>query len=195
MPSPIRRSLDGLLAIGPHPLDAQLRSLAEYARRTEHALDVFWAVLPGEDPATDAPDSGFPVVVFDDEVAGFTPEERASGDAAGGPYAEATTDWHVAHAAPQPKTPTAHLPVYGCASEGETPADAILCIGAGSLDLQLARIEAYAIRAAARLRGVYVASDPDNLGVLLRDFRVCNRVLAAGPVLTVGVGGEVVVHA
>lgn len=67
---------------------------------------------------------------------------------------DATTDWHVAHAVPQPKRPTAHLPVYGCAGDRETAADALLCIGSESLDRRIARIEAYAIRSAMRLRGV-----------------------------------------
>lgn len=61
-PQTTRRSLDGLLAIGPHRLDAQLRALAAYAARTEHMLDVLWALLPGENPATDAPDSAVPIV-------------------------------------------------------------------------------------------------------------------------------------
>jgi hypothetical protein len=188
-----RRSLDGLLAIGPHPLNAQLGALSAYAVRTGHSLDVLWALLPGEDPATDAPDSRFPIVAFDDEVAGFTAEERepsASDDDSEG----ATTDWHVAHATPQPKSPTTHLPVYGYAGDRETAADAVLCVGSESLDRQLARIEAYAVRSGVRLRGVYIANDPDNLRVLLRDFSACNRALCAGALLTVDQRGEVEVH-
>jgi hypothetical protein len=193
MPPQTRRRLDGLLAIGPHPLDAQLRALSAYAVRTGHSLDVLSALLPGEDPATDAPDSRFPIVAFDDEVAGFTAEEcepPASIDDAEG----ATMDWHVAHATPQPKRPTTHLPVYGCAGDRETAADAVLCIGFESLDRQLARLEAFAIRSGIRLRGVYIAHDPDNLRVLLRDFSACNRALCSGAVLTVGPRGEVEVH-
>lgn len=189
-----RRSLDGLLAIGPHRLDAQLRALTAYAARTGHALDVLWAILPGEDPATDAPDSGVPIVAFDDEIAGFTLEERQRLASADDARTSATTDWHVAHAAPQPKRPTRHLPVYGFADDRETAADAILCVGGGSLDRQVALIEAFAIRSAIRLRGVYVASDPDNLQVLLRDFSASNKSLGTGPTLTVGPRGEVEVH-
>lgn len=189
-----RRSLDGLLAIGPHRLDAQLRALTAYAARTGHALDVLWAILPGEDPATDAPDSAFPIVAFDDEIAGFTPEEYELPGEDGDSHGGAAIDWHVAHATPQPKRATAHLPVYGCPEEWETAADAILCVGAESLDLQIARIEAYAIRSAVRLRGVYIASDSDNLRVLLRDFSASNRALGTGPTLTVGPRGEVEVH-
>lgn len=188
-----RRSLDGLLAIGPHRLDAQLRALTEYVARTDHVLDVLWALLPGEDPATDAPESGFPILTFDDEIAGFTPEEfeaRPENAARG----DTATDWHVAHAVPQPKIPTTHLPVYGCADERETAADAILCVGTESLDRQLARIEAFAMRAAIRLRGVYIASDPHNLAVLLRDFSASNESLGTGPTLTVGRWGEVEIH-
>lgn len=189
-----RRSLDGILAIGPHRLDAQLQALTAYAARTEHALDVLWAILPGEDAATAAPDSGFPIVAFDDEVAGFTPEEYQFSTGADEPQGRPATDWHVAHATPQPKSPTLHLPVYGCADDGETAADAILCVGAGSLDLQIARIEAFAIRSGVRLRGVYLASDAENLRVLLRDFSASNRALGTGPSLTVGTWGEVEVH-
>jgi hypothetical protein len=194
MQSQTRRSLDGLLAVGPHSLDAQLRALAAYAARTGHLLDVLWAIIPGEDPATDAPVSGFPIVAFDDEIAGFTPEKceiAASADQATG---GATTEWHVAHPLPQPKSPTTHLPVYGYAADGETAADAILCVGPESLDLQISRIEAYALRSAIRLRGVYVASDPDNLRVLLRDFSASNKALGTGPTLTVGPRGVVLVH-
>ena len=193
MRSQTRRTLDGLLAIGPHSLDDQLRALAAYAARTEHALDVLWALLPGEDPALDAPDSDFPIVAFDDEVAGFSPEERASladDDAAD----DAVRDWHVAHPTPQPKRPTTHLPVYGCAGERETAADAMLCVGGEPLDRQLARIEAFAIRSAVRLRGVYIANGPENLRVLLLDFSASNRALGTGPTLTVGPRGEVRVH-
>lgn len=189
-----RRSLDGLLAVGPLSLDAQLRALTEYAVRTGHALELCWVLLPGEDAATDAPDSPVPIVAFDDEVAGFTPEEFDAALPAHDVDDGATTDWHVAHATPQPKCPTTHLPVYGCAGERETAADAILCSGSGPLDLQLARIEAYAVRSGVRLRGVYVASCPENLQVLLRDFRSCNRAFCAGAVLTVGPWGEVLVH-
>ncbi|CAN5554815.1 hypothetical protein BH24GEM3_BH24GEM3_19680 [soil metagenome] len=194
MQSPTRRSLDGLLAIGPHRLDAQLQALTAYAARTEHALDVLWALLPGEDPATDAPDSGFPIVAFDDEIAGFTPEEYQSSALADDSPGNTTTDWHVAHTTPQAKRPTTHLPVYGCAEDRETAADALLCVGPESLDRQIARIEAYAIRSAIRLRGVYVAIDPDNLQVLLRDFSASNKALGTGPTLTIGPRGEVKVH-
>lgn len=190
-----RRSLDGLLVIGPHPLDAQLGALAAYAARAGYALDVVWILLPGEDPATDAPDSRFPILAFDDEVAGFSPEEMGSpGAASGAPDDDGTTDWHVAHAVPQPKRPTEHLPVYGLAAEGETAADALLCAGREPLDLQLARIEAYALRSALRIRGVYLAGDPENLRVLLRDFGTCNRALGSGVSLTVGPRGEVEPH-
>jgi hypothetical protein len=189
-----RRSLDGLLAVGPHPLDAQLRALTAYAARTGHVLDVLWALLPGEDPATEAPDSGFPIVAFDDEIAGFTPDDHEDPSAADDPERDTAMDWHVAHSRPQPKRPTLHLPVYGDARDPETAADAMLCVGTESLDLQLARIEAYALRAAFRLRGVYVASDPDNLRVLLHDFTASNRALGTGPTLTVGPRGQVEVH-
>lgn len=188
------RTLDGLLAIGPHPLDVQLRALAGYAERTGHSLDVLWALLPGENPATDAPDSSFPIVAFDDEIAGFTPEEREAAALADDAEGRATVDWHVAHPNPQPKRPTAHLPVYGRPGDWGTAADAIVCVGSESLDRQLARIEAYAVRSGLHLRGVYVASDPGNLRVLLRDFRACNRDLRAGAVLTVGSRGEVEAH-
>jgi hypothetical protein len=190
-----RRSLDGLLAIGPHRLDAQLRALTEYAVRTDHVLDVLWAILPGEDPAIDAPESGFPILAFDDEIAGFSPEDRESrGPDDDDSRDESSTDWHVAHSVPQPKCPTTHLPVYGCAEERETAADAILCVGTESLDRQLARIEAFAMRTAIRLRGVYIASDPHNLAVLLRDFSASNEALGTGPTLTVGRWGEVEIH-
>jgi hypothetical protein len=189
-----RRSLDGLLAIGPHRLDAQLRSLTAYAARTQHVLDVFWALLPDEDAAADVPDCGFPIVVFDDEIAGFTCEEMDTSAAVEDAPGRPATDWHVAHPTPQPKRPTAHLPVYGPAGSGETAADAILCVGSGSLDRQLARIEAFAVRSAFRLRGVYIASDPINLEVLLGDFSASNRAVGAGPSLTVGAGGVVEVH-
>lgn len=189
-----RRSLDGLLAIGPHELEAQLRALTGYAERTGHLLDVLWTLLPGEDPATDAPDSRFPIVVFDDEIAGFTPEEREPGASADDAEGRSAVDWHVAHATPQPKRPTTHLPVYGSTGGPGAAADAILCVGSESLDRQLARIEAYAVRSGLRLRGVYVASCLSNLRVLLRDFRACNRDLCAGAVLTVGSWGEVEVH-
>jgi hypothetical protein len=189
----IRRSLDGLLAIGPHPLDLQLGALSAYAVRTGHSLDVFWVLLPGEDPATDAPDSPFPIAVFDDEVAGFTAEEREPSTSTANAEGIAT-DWHVAHTTPQPKRPTTHLPVYGCAGDREMAADGVLCVGSESLDRQLARIEAYAVRSGVRLRGVYVARDGDHLRVLLRDFSACNRALCAGVVLTVGPRGEVEVH-
>lgn len=195
MQSETRRSLDGLLAIGPHRLDAQLRALTTYADRTEHTLGVLWAVLPGRDPAAEAPDSGFPIVAFDDEIAGFTPEECNSATEAEDPPGIATTDWHVAHATPQPKNPTTHLPVYGLAEHGETTADAILCVGPESLDRQVARIEAYALRSAIRLRGVYVARDQNSLRTLLRDFRVSNKALGtSGPTLTVGPLGNVQVQ-
>jgi hypothetical protein len=189
-----RRTLDGLLAIGPHLLDAQLEALAAYASRTGHVLDVLWAILPGEDAAIDAPESGFPMVAFDDEVAGFTPDEVLGTAADDAGSADACVDWHVAHASPQPKHPTSHLPVYGRAGDRETAADAILCVGRESLDLQLARIEAYAMRAAVRLRGVFIASDPENLRVLLHDFSATSRALGTGPTLTVGSLGAVVVH-
>ena len=190
---PGTRRLDGLLAIGPHPLDAQLRALRAYAASIGHSLDLLWALLPGENPATDAPDSRFPLVVFDDEVAGFTAEERGR-SAAAGEAEDGTTDWHVAHATPQPKRPTLHLPVYGCPADGETAADAVLCVGTESLDRQLARIEAYGVRSAARLRGVYIATHPGNVRMLLRDFSACNRGLSTGVVLTVGPRGEIEVH-
>lgn len=189
-----RRSLDGLLAIGPHRLDAQLRALTAYAERTGYAIDVLWALLPGENPSTAAPETGFPLVVFDDEIAGFTSEEYESTVSPEAPVDVAATDWHVAHPIPQPKFPTSHLPVYGFAGTRETAADALLCVGPESLDRQIARIEAYALRAAVRLRGVYIASDPENLRVLLRDFSASNRTLGTGPALTVGPGGEVEVH-
>jgi hypothetical protein len=200
IPEPIRmklqtrRSLDGLLAIGPHRLDAQLRALIAYAARTEHVLDVLWAILPGENPAVDAPDSGFPIVAFDDEIARFTPEEYEVSVETDTEPGKTRTDWHVAHAIPQRKRPTTHLPVFGYAGDRETAADALLCVGRESLDLQIARIEAYALRSAIRLRGVYVASDPANLQVLLRDFSASNTALGTGPTLTVGSWGEVEVH-
>jgi len=194
MQSQTRRGLDGLLAIGPHLLDAQLRALAAYAGRAGYALHVLWALLPGEDPSTDAPDSGFPIVVFDDEIAGFTPEERASDAGEDDDWRGAATEWHVAHATAQPKTATSHLPVYGRPGEGETAADAVLRLDVGSLDRQLARIEAYAIRTALRLRGVYVARDADHLQVLLRDFGISRRGAAAGPTLSIGPDGEIRVH-
>lgn len=194
MSSRTRRSLDGLLAIGPHSLDAQLEAVAAYAARSGYALDVLWALLPGESAATDAPDSAFPIVAFDDEIAAFTGEERESSAAPGEGPVEAATEWHVAHATPQPKRPTSHLPVYGCPFEGETAADAILCVGLEPLDRQVERIEAYAIRSGIRLRGVFVASGPENLRVLLRDFRSSNRALGGGPVLTIGARGETEVH-
>jgi hypothetical protein len=189
-----RRRLDGLLAIGPHRLDAQLRALAAYAARTGHALDVLWAILPGEDAARDAPDSSFPIVVFDDEIAGFSRAEIEMSDADAEPRGVAATDWHVAHPFPHPKRPTSHLPVYGSARDGETAADAVLCVGTESLDRQVARIEAYAMRTGVRIRGVYVASDPVNLRVLLRDFSASNRTLGTGPALTVGPAGSIEVH-
>lgn len=194
MQSPSRPSLDGLLAIGPHRLDAQLEAVREYAACTNHVLGVLWALLPGEDAATDAPDSGFPIVTFDDEIAGFTPEEYALSQSVSDDDGGPTTAWHVAHAVPQPKSPTTHLPVYGFPERGETAADAILCVGTESLDRQIARIEAFCLRAAFRLRGVYLASDPDNLQVLLRDFSASNEALATGPSLTVGAAGDVEVH-
>lgn len=194
MRSRTRRSLDGLLAIGPHGLDAQLAALATYALRTGHALDVLWAILPGENAATDAPDCGFPIVAFDDEIAAFSAEERERSAGGAGAPDVPETEWHVAHATPQPKRPTSHLPVYGCAHERETAADALLCVGGGSLDRQLERIEAYAVRSGIRLRGVYVASDPENFAVLLRDFGASNRALGTGPTLSVGPGGAVEVH-
>jgi len=189
-----RRSIDGLLAIGPHRLDAQHRALTAYAARTDHVLDVFWVLLPGEDPAADVPDTILPIVAFDDEIARFTPDEFDSAAANDPTPRSAVTDWHVAHASPQPKSPTAHLPVYGAADDGEIAADAVLCIGTEALDRQIARIEAYALRSAIRLRGVYVASDAQNLRVLLRDFSASNRALGAGPALTVGLHGTVEVH-
>lgn len=189
-----RRSLDGLLAIGPHLLDAQLHALAAYAARTEHVLDVLWALLPGEDPTIDAPDTDFPIVVFDDEIARFTPEERGQWTSDDDPCGGAATDWHVAHTVPQLKRPTSHLPVYGCPGDGEIAADAVLCVGLDSLDRQLARVEAYAIRSRVRLRGVYVACDPDNLRVLLSDFSASNRALGTGPSLSVSPRGEIEVH-
>lgn len=194
MQSQTRRTLDGLLAIGPHRLDDQLRALTEYAERAEYALDVFWAILPGESPVTDGPDSAFPIVVFDDDIAAFTPDEYDAPTALDEPQGGPTTDWHVAHATPQPKLPTMHLPVYGCPADGETAADAILCVGSESLDLQLARMEAYAIRSAIRLRGVYIASNPSNLLVLLRDFSASNKAVGTGPSLTVGPLGTVELH-
>jgi hypothetical protein len=191
-----RSTIDGLLAIGPHGLDAQFHALASYAVRTRHTLDVVWAILPGESPATDAPNSDFPIVVFDDEIAQFTDEEYAdsSADEAADSQPTTATDWHVAHPIPQAKQPTTHLPVYGCPGEGETAADALLCIGLEPLDLQIARIEAYAMRSAVRLRGVYVATGAENLRVLLLDFRASNRALGTGPTLTVGPNGEIEVH-
>jgi hypothetical protein len=189
-----RRSLDGLLVIGPHRLDSQFRALTAYAARTGHALDVCWVVIPGEDPATAAPDSDFPIVAFDDEIAGFTPEEFLASSASGDAPGDRTTDWHVAYDPPRAKRPTSHLPVYGCPGERETGADAILCAGAESLDRQIARIEAYAIRSAIRLGGVYLARDAHNLQVLLRDFSASNRALGTGITLTVGPDGSVGVH-
>jgi hypothetical protein len=194
MQSQTRRRLDGLLAIGPHLLDAQLRALASYAARTGHALDVFWTLLPGEDPATDVPRSGFPVVAFDDEIARFGPEEYEPSACADDSPGEETTVWHVAHATPQRKRPTTHLPVYGRAGSGETAADAILCIGRESLDRQISRIEAYAVRSAIRLRGVYIATDPDNLRALLGDFGASNRARGTDSTLAIGLRGEVEVH-
>jgi hypothetical protein len=194
MRSRTRRSLDALLAIGPHSLDAQLHAVTAYADSTNHFLEVCWAILPGEDAATDAPDSGFPIVAFDDEIAGFTPEEFAFSASVEDAQASATTDWHVAHEVRQPKRPTSHLPVYGCALEYETAADAILCVGPESLDRQIARIEAYAIRSAVRLRGVYIASGERNLRVLLQDFSASNQAFGTGPTLSVGAVGEVIVH-
>lgn len=188
-----RRRLDGLLALGAHPLDAQLTALAEYAHRTGHVLDVIWTLLPGEDPSIDAPDSDFALVVYDDEIAGFTPAERDGSGPADAPCAGAM-DWHVAHPTPRRKTPTTHLPVYGCACIGETGADAVLCVGNGSLDRQIAQIEAFALRTAYRLQGVYVATCPENLTVLLRDFSASNRALGTGPALTVWAEGQVLVH-
>jgi hypothetical protein len=190
-----RRSLDGLLVIGPHSLDAQLRALTAYAARTARSLGICWTLLPGEDPSRDAPDSGFPIVVFDDEIAGFTPDEREPFSGDGGDRDGPSTDWHVAHATVQPKQPTLHLPVYGCAERGETPADAIVGIGAEPLDRQLARVEAFALRSAIRLRGVYVALDADRLEMLLQDFRAARGTLAGGLTLTVGAQGEIGVHA
>ncbi len=195
MPPQTLRRLDGLLAIGPHRLDAQLRALVAYAARNGYLLDVVWAILPGEDAANDAPDTGFPIVAFDDEIAGFAPWERESPPPpAGSPEALAAVDWHLAYAVPQRKCGTTHLPVYGCASDRESSGDALLCVGTASLDRQLGRIEAFAMRSAIRLRGVYIASDPDNLRVLLRDFSASNRALGTGPTLTVGPRGEVEVH-
>jgi hypothetical protein len=194
MQSQTRRSLDGLLAIGPHPIEAQMRALTGYAARTQHTLDLFWTLLPGEDPAAHAPRSGFPIVAFDDEIARFTAEEFEVADDGDDAQDGATSDWHVAYAVPQPKSPTAHLPVYGRAGSGETGADAILRIGGGSLDLQLERIEAYSIRSALRLRGVYVASGPGHFQSLLRDFRVSDRARGDGLTLAVGARGAVEVH-
>jgi hypothetical protein len=189
-----RRSLDGLLAIGPHGLDAQFRALTAYAASTEHALDVCWLILPGEDPALHAPDSGVPIVVFDDEIAGFTDDELRFSDGGGDWPSHAATDWHVAHSTPQLKRRTRHLPVFGFAERGETSADAILCIGVEPLDRQIARIEAYALRSAIRIRGVYLARDAHGLRVMLRDFSVCSPNAGAGVTLTVGAWGEVEVH-
>jgi len=189
-----RRTIDGLLAIGPHRLDPQLLAITAYAARTRYALDVFWAILPGEDPASDLPDSGFPIVVFDDEIAGFTREESEPGAPADETGSASITEWHVAYALPQPKTPTTHLPVYGRLGPGETAADAVLYVGDESLDRQLARLEAYAIRSAVRLRGVYVATDAANLRVLLGDFMALNRTRGTGAALTVGPRGDVEIH-
>lgn len=194
MPPPTTRNLDGLLAIGPHGLDAQLAALRDYAARTRSALDVLWVILPGERAVTDAPDSGFPIVAFDDEIAGFTPEEFGPWDAEEEAHIGAATDWHVAHATPQPKAPTAHLPVYGWAGDHETGADAVLCVDLEALDVQLARIEAYALRAGYCLRGVYIASGADHLRVLLNDFRSTKQALGTGPALTVSPSGAVQVH-
>jgi hypothetical protein len=188
-----RRTLDALLAIGRHPLDDQLRAVAAYAVRTGHELDLFWTVLPGEDPAADAPRTGFPVVAFDDEIAGFTPEEAAADDDEGDGDA-ASVDWHVAHPAPQPKRPTTHLPVYGLPGRGETGADAVLRLDRGSLDAQLARVEAFAIRSAMRVRGVYVARDAEGFRETVADFAALNRARGGGAVLAVDAGGSVEVH-
>lgn len=192
--SETRRSLDGLLAIGPHCVDAQLRALVGYAERTGHLIDVFWMILPGENPATDGPDSDIPIVVFDDDIAGFTPEEYDGNAAADESGPSNVVDWYVAHPVPQPKRPTLHLPVYGQPGRGERAVDAILCLGPESLDTQIARIEAYALRSAMRLQGMYVASGPTNLHVLLRDFAASNRLLGTGPTLTIGPNGEIVPH-
>jgi hypothetical protein len=194
MQSQTRRSLDGLLAIGPHPIDAQLHALAGYAARTGHKLDLFWTLLPGEDASVHAPRTGFPIVAFDDEIARFTAEEFEAHDDAGEAQGGATSDWHVAHAVPQPKSPTTHLPVYGRAGSGETSAEAILRIDGGSLDRQLERIEAYAIRSAIRLQGVYVASGLDHFQSLLRDFRASDRARGDGLTLAVGASGGVELH-
>lgn len=194
MKSQTRRSLDGLLAIGRHRLDAQLRALTAYTARTGHVLGVVWALLPGEDPAWDVPDSGFPIVAFDDEIAGFTTEEYSLPASADQSQSILSVDWHIAYAKPQPKSPTTHLPVYGCAEDRETGADAILCIGPESLDRQIARIEAYAIRSGIRIRGVFVASDRDHLRVLLQDFSASSKALGTGPTLRVGPRGEVEAH-
>ncbi|MEX2582111.1 MAG: hypothetical protein WD766_02485 [Gemmatimonadota bacterium] len=188
------QTLGGLLAIGPHGLDAQIEALTAYAVRTRQPLDVFLAILPGEDPAHHGPRSGFPILVFDDEIAGFTPEEHELSTSPEDPLDDQVTEWHVAHATPRPKRPTAHLPVYGPAAEGEASADAILRVGTESLDRQIARIEAYAMRSAIRLRGVYIATGADNLRVLLRDFSVSKKAHAAGPTLTVDDQGAVEVH-
>jgi hypothetical protein len=188
------RSLDALLVIGRHPLDTQFRALAAYAARTGHLLDLVWTVLPDEDPASDVPRSGFPVVVFDDEIAGFSDEEYEPGDDGGDPRDAASMDWHVAHAVPQPKSPTTHLPVYGYPASRETAADAVLRIGRGSLDRQLALIEAFSLRSAIRLQGVYVARDADGFRAMLRDFAALNRARGGGTVLSVGAAEGVEVH-
>lgn len=189
-----RRSLDGLLAIGPHRVDAQLRALTMYAQRTGYLIDVFWMILPGENPATDGPDSDVPIVVFDDEIAGFTPEEYDGSGAADEVAGDAAVDWHVAHPVPQPKRPTLHLPVYGQPGPRERAVDAILCLGLEPLDRQIARIEAFALRSAMLLQGMYVANGPENLRVLLRDFAASNSLLGTGPTLTIGSRGEIESH-
>jgi hypothetical protein len=97
MKSQTRRSLDGLLAIGRHPLDAQLRALTTYTACTGHVLGVVWALLPGEDPVWDVPDSGFPMVAFDDEIAGFTTEEYSL------PFRQ------ISRRAPSARTGTSHM--------------------------------------------------------------------------------------
>ncbi|MEX2570990.1 MAG: hypothetical protein WD737_06770 [Gemmatimonadota bacterium] len=194
MKSQPRRILDGFLAIGPHPLDAQLEALSTYAERRGYELGLFWAILPDEDPATAAPDFGVPMVAFDDEIANFTAEEREPSASVEDSPATAIRDWHVAHGVPQQKRPTLHLPVYGSVEEDGIAGDAILCIGLESLDRQIERIEAFAMRSGVTLRAVFVASGPDNLQVLLRDFSASCRALGSAVTLTVGPQTEIQVH-
>jgi hypothetical protein len=195
MQSQTRRSLDAVLAIGPHTLDAQLEAALDYAARTRRGLGVLWTILPGEDPASAVPGADCAVVVFDDEIARFTADELADRDGHAGEAADSeATDWHVAHATPQPKRPTAHLPVYGWTGGSVTAADAVLCADDGSLDVQLARIEAFALRSAYTLCGVYATRTVQQRQALLRDFAAARHLSRAGPTLAVGQGGGIEVH-